>query len=119
MANTDPPHKVDDGEAPAGGDIDAPNTCAPEKQVADGGVQDAEQHGRHAEDHEPENRRMLLQHNATDAVGDSTHIMTGPEQRRSHAYWRYGFELFNLGHEFQAFSNSGFGFRTAAIYVVR
>src|SRR5437660_8941042 len=58
VANTDPPHKVDDGEAPADGNIDAPDAGAPHQQVADGRLQNAKEHGGHRNNGDPENRRM-------------------------------------------------------------
>ena len=36
VADTDPPDKIDDGEAPADGDRDAPNADALEEQITDG-----------------------------------------------------------------------------------
>ena len=36
VANTDPPDKVDDGEAPANRNIDAPDASALEEEIADG-----------------------------------------------------------------------------------
>ena len=35
VADTDPPDEIDDGKAPADGNIDAPNAHADDKQVAD------------------------------------------------------------------------------------
>ena len=34
VADSDPPHKIDDGKSPADGDVDAPNPHAPAEQIA-------------------------------------------------------------------------------------
>src|SRR5262249_35708805 len=118
VADTNPPHKVDNGKAPTGGYVDAPNSGASEKQIAEGGIEYAEQHYRHSKNHEPEDRSVLLQHNATDPVSDRAHVVAGPEQGRSYTLWRHNVDLFDLGHQFSFFSpdsSSGFGLRTAAI----
>ena len=53
VADTDPPDEVDDGEAPADRDVDAPDADAPEKQVADGEQHHHRQHEAEAEADEP------------------------------------------------------------------
>jgi hypothetical protein len=116
MANTDPPNEVDNGKAPSNGDIDAPNAGALEQQVADGGIENADQHGGHGKNHDPENRRVLLQHDPANAVTDRAQIMARAEQGRPHSFWRHYVEFFKFRHQLPAFSpSSGLGLVTEAI----
>src|ERR1700693_4208031 len=70
MPDTDPPHEVDDREAPADGDVDAPNACAFDKQVAER----EQQHHRHeeagSEADDPAERGRTRQHDGADLVGN-------------------------------------------------
>src|SRR5215510_6072352 len=118
MADTDPPDKVDDGKAPACGNIDAPDSRASEEQVTDSGIEDAEQHRRHAENHEPENGCVFLQDDAANTIGHRAKVVTRTQQGRPYTLWRQYIDFLKLGHQSWAFSpdlRSGFGLRTAAI----
>src|SRR6266851_4414816 len=70
MADTDPPHEVDDREAPADGDIDAPNASSFNKQVAER----EQQHHRHeeasSEADDPPERGRPRKHDGADLVGN-------------------------------------------------
>src|SRR5215472_9618849 len=70
MADTDPPHKVDDGEAPGYRDGNGPNADALQKEPGDG---DRKQRDPAACDHEPAppaQRRMAGQHDARELLGN-------------------------------------------------
>src|SRR6185312_2086047 len=68
MADTDPPHKIDDGEAPSDGDGDAPDSHALDQQIANGSLQHAEKRQGKSYDQYPENRGVLGEHNPSKAV---------------------------------------------------
>src|SRR5205814_1214686 len=70
VANTDPPHEIDDREAPADGDVDAPDTRAFDDQPADG-------NGHHPHDTEGDQKSNIPaeggwagQDDRADFVGD-------------------------------------------------
>src|ERR1700746_3592520 len=82
MSDTDPPHEVDDGEAPTDGDVNAPDADASQKQVAERVQQ---HHGRqeaHSEAHHPSHRRGTGQHDRADLVGYGREGMPGLDDRR-------------------------------------
>src|SRR5260370_20829150 len=70
MPDANPPHEIDDREAPADWDIDAPNARAFNKQVAEGEQQHHghEEAGSEADD--PAERGRTRQHDGADLVGN-------------------------------------------------
>src|SRR5579872_333948 len=116
VADTDPPHEIDDGEAPADGNVDAPDTHALQDQVADGDVH----HAKNAECNQkadvPAKRSGPRQNYSADLVRDRAIRMPRTKYRRQAAdLGRIDWRIAGA----HAFSNSGFGLRTAARYVVR
>src|SRR5438309_1994380 len=83
MADTDPPHEVDDREAPADRYVDAPNARAFDHQVPDGKKHHHRQHERDAEANEPTGRGRPLQHDGADLVGHGPEGVTGFDHRGS------------------------------------
>jgi hypothetical protein len=81
VADSDPPHEVDDGEAPADGDGHAPDADAFQEQVADG----VEHHHRHqkgdAEADEPSVRRGTGEHDRADLLRDRAEGVAGLDHR--------------------------------------
>src|SRR5712692_4380385 len=70
MPDTDPPHEVDDREAPADGDVDAPDASSFDKQVAE---REQQHHGHEeagSETDDPPERRRTCQHDGADLVGN-------------------------------------------------
>ena len=69
VADTDPPHEVDDGEAPGHRDVDAPDADAHQKQVGDRRHQ--QRHQAHADGQaaQPAQADGPLQHGIGDRVG--------------------------------------------------
>src|SRR5271167_569831 len=53
VTDTDPPDEIDDGEAPANGNVDAPNSDAFDDQPADGHVQHHHETDGQRESREP------------------------------------------------------------------
>src|SRR5581483_5355723 len=86
VANTDPPHKIDDGKAPSDRDIDAPDTNAFEQQITDGSVEHAEDRSTKSNNQDPKDRRVLGKHNAGDAVRDRAEGLAGADDRRPYAF---------------------------------
>src|SRR2546422_842701 len=77
VTDSNPPHEVDDGEAPPHWDIHAPNAYAPHEQIADGVQHHHRDQERDAEAEEPSHRRRTRQHDGTDLVGDRSEGMPG------------------------------------------
>ena len=69
VADADPPNEIDDGEAPANGYIDAPNTRALHDQVADRKQHHHRERETNGEAHDPTHGRGTRQHNGADLVG--------------------------------------------------
>ena len=70
VADTDPPHEVDNGEAPADRDGVSPDPDALQKQVADGVEHHHREHEGDAEAEEPAVRRGTGQHDGADFFRD-------------------------------------------------
>ncbi len=83
VADTDPPHEVDDGESPADGDGDAPDARALDEQVADGVQHHHGQQEDDAEAEEPSVRGGTGQHDGADLVRDRGEGVAGLDDRRS------------------------------------
>src|SRR5712671_4878658 len=66
MADSNPPYKVYDREAPSDGNGNAPNSSALQEQVTDGEQQHHRQHESDAKAHEPPIRGGTGQHNGAD-----------------------------------------------------
>src|SRR6202011_755258 len=116
VADTDPPHEIDDGEAPTDGNVDGPDSDAFNDQPADGDGQHA-QHGKcDCEACEPTQSCGTGQNRGADLLGYGLIGMTGSEDwnlRRIDGRLRDA-------HTFSVEDDkSGFGLRTAARWVVR
>src|SRR5260370_29315428 len=82
MPNTDPQHEVDDREAPADGDIDAPNPGSFNKQVAE---REQQHHGykeARSETNDPPERGRPRQHDGADLVGNRAERIPGLDDGR-------------------------------------
>src|SRR5579859_1061112 len=77
MSDTDPPDKVDDGEAPADGDVDAPNAGALHEQVAEREQQHHRDQETGSEADDPPKRGRARQHDGADLVGNRGERMPG------------------------------------------
>src|SRR5271169_3684928 len=116
VADTDPPDKVDNREAPADGYVDAPDANALHDQVADGDIHYAKNAERNQEADVPAERRPARKNDRADFIRYGSISMPRSEHGREPAdFWRIEWRLPGA----HAFSNSGFGLRTAARYVVR
>src|ERR1700732_3571430 len=83
MPDTDPPHEVDDREAPADGDVDAPNARAFYKQVAE---REQQHHGHEeagSEADDPPERSRTRQHDGADLVGNRAERITRLDNGRA------------------------------------
>src|SRR4030088_3518823 len=111
MTNAYPPHEIDDGKAPADGDVDAPDADALDDEPADGDGQHAHEAEGNQKPDIPAERRWTRQNDRTDLVCDRPVGIPRPDHRGQPA---------NLGRierrlpGAHADSNSGFGLRTAA-----
>ncbi len=83
VADADPPHEIDDGEAPADGDVDAPDAYALNQQVANGEIQEHQQREGNRETEDPALGRAASEHNGADLVGDSAQRITRLNNRMS------------------------------------
>src|ERR1700675_1356456 len=82
MADTDPPHEVHDREAPADGDVDAPNASSFDKQVAE---REQQHHGHQeagSEADNPPERGRPCQHDGADLVGNRAERVAGLDDGR-------------------------------------
>ena len=70
MAYAYPPDEVRDGKPPGYGDVHAPDSYAYEDEPGDCVEQDHKPEERDAKAYEPANRRLALEHNGADLVGD-------------------------------------------------
>src|SRR5947209_7622078 len=121
MADTDPPHKVNNRKAPAHRDVDAPDPRAFEQQITDGRLQHAREHGGNRNNDDPEDRGMPGEHYAGNAVRHGTEVLAGADDRRPYTFRWQCIRIIVKRHAyaFSPDSSSGFGLRTAPIYVVR
>ncbi len=81
MANTDPPHEVDDGEAPANRNVDAPDADATIEQVGGGEQQQIHQAEEEGKTPKPAQCDRPPQYNRHDFIGDRLQRMAGREDR--------------------------------------
>src|SRR3954469_7896283 len=138
MADTDPPHEVDDGESPADGNVDPPNTNALEEEqraCQQQQLQHAEGDGDAAQ---PPERRPASQHDRRDLVGDRAKAVARLDDRRSldrdqlvyPSLVEFVIDRASGGHDCfcstallasvrLVSTSAGFGFVTVAKYVVR
>src|SRR5215831_4053410 len=77
ITNTDPPHEVDDGEAPSDGDGHAPDANPLQKEVAHGVEQHHRGHEGDAESDEPSVGRRSRENDGTDLFGNRAESMAG------------------------------------------
>ena len=70
MTNSDPPDKVNNRESPSNRLINSPETNAVEKQIRDRQEQQLKDCKRDRKADEPANRRLALQNDRADLVGD-------------------------------------------------
>src|SRR5208283_4189785 len=82
MPDTDPPHEVDDGEAPADGDVDAPNANAFDKQVAERVQQHHRDQEAGSEADDPAERGRPRQDDGADLVGNRGERIPGLDDGR-------------------------------------
>src|SRR5271154_6434572 len=83
MADADPPNESDDGEAPADGDIDAPDAHTFDEQVANGEIQEHQQRKRNGESENPALGRAATQHDRADLVSYRAQRITRLNNRMS------------------------------------
>ena len=70
VADTDPPHEVDDGESPADGDVHAPDAGTAYEKVTHRIQQAHHQQKRNAEADHPAIRNRTGEHDRADLVGN-------------------------------------------------
>src|SRR5262249_51198195 len=70
MANTNPPDKVDDREAPGDRHIDAPNANAYGQEIGDGKEQDHDQEKGQPKANPPAGWRTTAERDGADLIGD-------------------------------------------------
>src|SRR5579862_430149 len=109
VTDSNPPDKVDDGEAPAHRFVDTPDADAREEKIGHRPEKHHQQAEGHGQSHKPEQRRAARQDDRTDLVGDRRERVPRLDDWRlrvleAHAWPR---------------SISGLGLRSAARYVVR
>src|SRR5712692_8990398 len=75
VADSNPPHEVDNGEAPPHRDIHAPNAYAPHEQIADDVQHHHRDQERDAKTEEPSHRRRTRQHDRADLADDRSEGM--------------------------------------------
>src|SRR5215469_9316793 len=92
MADSDPPHEVDDREAPADRDVDTPDPGAFYKQVSEREQQHHGDQEGHAEAHEPSCRGRARQDDGADLVGNRAEGMSRLDDRR----WRVRGDFFRV-----------------------
>ena len=83
VADADPPHEVDNREAPADRNVDAPYARAHEQQVGDGDHEHVDERERDAEAEPPSERRPARQDDRADLVGDGREGMARRDDRRT------------------------------------
>ena len=103
VADTDPPDEVDDVERPADRDVVSPDADTGQQQVADGQVQDHQQHECDEEAEEPADRCALREHDVTDGLGHRLEGVPGLDDRRRAAekrrrLWRHRRRRVRLVH---------------------
>ena len=81
MADTNPPDEVQNVQAPTDGNIHAPQTDALEEHVRDREQHQLEQSKRDGKADEPPDRRLALQHDRADLVGDRAKGQLSPYDR--------------------------------------
>ena len=114
VADTDPPNKINDGEAPSDRDGHAPNTHAFDKQIADRSLQHTKKSHGNGNDQYPEDRGVLSEHYPGKAVRNGAEGLARADDRRpytlggrmSGAAISYVFSVPD--------ASLGLGFRTAA-----
>src|SRR6267142_221342 len=116
VTNTDPPHEIDDRKTPADGDVDAPDADALDDEPADGDGHQAHKAEGNRKSDKPAERRWAGQYNRADLVRDRPVGIPRSDYRGQPADFRRIERWLPGAH---ADSNSGFGLRTAARYVVR
>jgi hypothetical protein len=79
VTDADPPDKIDDGKAPAHRLIDAPQSDAVENEVRNCQEQQLEQQERNRKANEPAHRRLALQDDGADFVGDRAESQLRPD----------------------------------------
>ncbi len=82
VADADPPHEVDDGEAPGHRDVDAPDADALEQQIADGVEQHHHEREGDGEADPPAARRPPRQRDGADLVRDRAEGVARPDDGR-------------------------------------
>ena len=115
MADSDPPHEVDDGEAPADRNGYAPDADALEEQVSDGKQHHHRQQEADAEANEPPIRGRTGQHDGADFFRDRAE---GVARLYDRSAFRLDRRLVWLVHslslKFLKFQQIFFGFRLPA-----
>ena len=77
VADTDPPNEIDDGEAPAHGDVEAPDADTLEEQPGHCREQDEANAPRQGKAEEPTQGRMGGEHDARNNIGDRFEGVSG------------------------------------------
>src|SRR5579864_3004685 len=144
MADSDPPDEIDDGESPPDGDGHAPDADALQKKIADRVEHHHREYEAQTKAHEPAVRSGTRQHDRADLFCDRAEGVARLDHRRALRLYRHLVLLVHtrisvnvlasrchpersrssgvakdLSLHSYPFSNSGFGFRTSARYVVR
>ena len=81
VADADPPDEVDDREAPADRDVDAPDPRALDQQPGHGHAQHAHDHEADGHDDEPGQRRVAAEDDVADLVADRGERMARLDER--------------------------------------
>ena len=120
MADTNPPDEIDNREAPADGNIDAPDARALDEEPTDGDGHEAREAKCNGEADEPTERSGASQNDGADLIRDRGVGMARPQHRREAANfgrieWRLpGAHADSFAGDREAVNNSGLGLRTAA-----
>ena len=81
MADADPPDEIQNVHSPGNGNVDTPFTNADEDELRDRQHHQLEQRKRNREADEPGNRRLALQNDRADLVGDRAEGQLSPHER--------------------------------------
>src|SRR5258708_8268755 len=116
MTNADPPQEIDDGKSPTDRDVDAPDAHALDDEPADGDGQHAHEAEGNQKSNIPSERSRARENDRADLVRDRPIGIPRSNHRGQPAdFGRIEWGLPGAHTD----SNSGFGLRTAARYVVR
>src|SRR5271154_3586753 len=98
MADADPPNESDDSEAPADGNVDAPDAQTFDEQVANGEIQEHQQRKRNGESEKPALGRAVTQHDRAYLVNYRAQRITRLNNRMSRCRFNGALRAFRV-HE--------------------